>query len=69
MTFSGNVRNGTRNKCLNFGGDPYMLSLVTTFAVCLGGGLRSLSAFLVFCVLPICAEPTKSMNICDMMLQ
>ena len=39
---------GTRNKWLNFGGDPYSLSLVTTLAVCLGGGLRSPSAFLVF---------------------
>ena len=31
---------------VNFGGDPYTLSLVTTLAVCLGGGLRSPSAFL-----------------------
>ena len=30
------------------GGDHYTLSLVTTLAVCLGGGLRSPSAFLVY---------------------
>ena len=37
----------------NFGGDPYTLSLVTTLAVCLGGGLRSQSAFLVSTVTPL----------------
>ena len=39
MTFSENVYNGTRKKCLHFGGDPYTLSLVTTLAVCPGGVL------------------------------
>ena len=45
-----NVCNGSRNKCFRFGGDAYTLSLVTTLDVCLGGGLRSPSAFPVWSV-------------------
>ena len=44
----GDMGPGTSDKILE--GDPYTLSLVKTLAVCLGGGLRSPSAFLVFCV-------------------
>ena len=60
MKFSGNVLNGTRNKCLNFGSDlgycldhldpgffGWILMIVQELGS-LGRGLRSLSAVVVY---------------------